>query len=60
MSQTDVFTKLGVPVLADVVAGHNVAVLCYGAPQSGRTHTMTGPPDDPGIIPRLCDGVFGR
>ena len=27
---------------------------------SGKTYTMMGSPSDPGIIPRLCNGIFER
>ena len=30
--------------------GYNCAVFAYGATGSGKTHTMLGSPEDPGVI----------
>lgn len=34
-------------------------VLAYGQSATGKTHTMMGFPDDPGLTPLLCERVFG-
>ena len=34
-------------------------VLAYGQSASGKTHTMMGFPHDPGLIPKLCERIFG-
>ena len=41
-------------------SGYNGCVLAYGQTGSGKTYTMMGPESDPGVIPRLCEEVFGR
>lgn len=33
-------------------------VLAYGQSSTGKTHTMMGFPDDPGLTPLLCQKVF--
>ncbi|ERL90411.1 hypothetical protein D910_07760, partial [Dendroctonus ponderosae] len=33
-------------------------VLAYGQTSSGKTHTMMGAPQDPGLTPRLCRRIF--
>ncbi|KAI4467281.1 kinesin-related [Holotrichia oblita] len=33
-------------------------ILAYGQSSSGKTHTMMGFNDDPGLTPRLCEKIF--
>ena len=33
-------------------------MFAYGQTGTGKTHSMIGPPDDPGIIPRLLEEIF--
>jgi len=40
--------------------GYNACLLAYGQTGSGKTFTMTGPPDSPGLIPRICEAMFGK
>ncbi len=40
------------------VAGYNVSMFAYGQTGTGKTHSMIGPPDDPGIIPKLLEEIF--
>lgn len=47
-----------VPVLQNAIEGYHACVLAYGQTGSGKTHTMMGPRDDPGFIPRLCEALF--
>ncbi len=44
----------------DVVWGVAVSALlfAYGVTSSGKTHTMTGTPQDQGILPRCLDVIF--
>lgn len=46
------------PVVRAAAAGVSGAVLAYGQTASGKTHTMTGPTNAPGIIPRALSEVF--
>jgi hypothetical protein len=39
-------------------AGYNVSMFAYGQTGTGKTHSMIGPADDPGIIPRLLEEIF--
>lgn len=57
-SQSDVYRALGAKVLSEVVSGHNASVFAYGQTGSGKTHTMLGTPEERGLIPRLCEGLF--
>jgi Kinesin motor domain len=55
-----VFEDLGTEVVASAFEGYNACLLAYGQTGSGKTFTMMGPPDDPGLIPRICEALFGK
>ncbi len=33
-------------------------LFAYGVTGSGKTHSMTGTPQDPGVLPRCLDVIF--
>ena len=37
---------------------YHTCILAYGQSSSGKTHTMTGRRDDPGLASRLCENIF--
>lgn len=39
--------------------GYNSLVFAYGQTASGKTYTLMGSEDEPGIIPRALKDVFG-
>ena len=41
-----------------VLHGFNGTIFAYGQTGTGKTHTMEGKPDDPGVIPRSFDHIF--
>ena len=45
-------------IVENVVDGFNGAVFAYGQTSSGKTHTMHGTPDEPGVIPLAVEDVF--
>ncbi|EGV63022.1 kinesin-domain-containing protein, partial [Yamadazyma tenuis ATCC 10573] len=49
-SQTEVFSTTTKPLLDSILDGFNATVFAYGATGCGKTHTISGTPDDPGII----------
>jgi hypothetical protein len=57
-SQADLYRALGSKVLQQVVSGQNASVFAYGQTGSGKTYTMLGTPEERGLIPRLCEGLF--
>eukprot|EP00066_Takifugu_rubripes_P012524 XP_011601790.1 PREDICTED: uncharacterized protein LOC101066561 isoform X2 [Takifugu rubripes] len=59
-SQEKIYNDLGPDVLKAAFKGVNACVLAYGQTGSGKTYTMMGHPDDKGIIPRLCEGLYGE
>ncbi|XP_019887036.1 kinesin-like protein KIF16B [Ooceraea biroi] len=40
--------------------GYNGCLVAYGQSASGKTYTMMGTKEDPGLIPRLCEGILSR
>lgn len=46
------------PMISGVVHGVNASVLCYGQTSSGKTHTMRGHSDDPGLVQRSVHDLF--
>ncbi|EDQ85907.1 uncharacterized protein MONBRDRAFT_34081 [Monosiga brevicollis MX1] len=46
------------PIVADAMQGINGTVFVYGQTSSGKTHTMMGTDDHPGIIPQAIDDIF--
>uniref|UniRef100_A0A7E4ZYZ4 Kinesin motor domain-containing protein n=1 Tax=Panagrellus redivivus TaxID=6233 RepID=A0A7E4ZYZ4_PANRE len=59
-SQEDVFEKVGSSVVNNAFGGYNACIFAYGQTGSGKSYTMMGSPDNPGIIPRLCNAIFER
>ncbi|KAL5107748.1 Kinesin-like protein KIF13A [Taenia crassiceps] len=59
-SQQEVYEALGVPLLNKALAGYNACLLAYGVTTSGKTYSMYGTADDPGIVPRIVKDLFAR
>ncbi|XP_046817303.1 kinesin-related protein 4-like isoform X2 [Vespa crabro] len=59
-NQEKIYDTLGKSVLNDIFAGYNSCLLTYGQSASGKTYTIMGTENDPGLTPRLCKGIFAR
>ena len=59
-AQSEVFDRVGVPLIESAWEGFNVSLFAYGQTGSGKTHTMVGFGDDRGVIPRICTSLFNR
>ncbi|PON69510.1 Kinesin-like protein [Trema orientale] len=57
VSQGEVFVEVE-PILRSALDGHNVSVLAYGQTGTGKTFTMDGTNEQPGIIPRALKELF--
>lgn len=57
-SQKGVFDKLALPLVDELIKGKNGLLFAYGVTSSGKTHTMIGQANNPGILPRCLDVVF--
>ncbi|XP_015758048.1 PREDICTED: kinesin-II 85 kDa subunit-like isoform X1 [Acropora digitifera] len=53
-----IFHDLGTPLLKKAFEGFNVTMYAYGQTGTGKTHTMIGTEEEPGIIPLLNQGLF--
>ncbi|KAK1402671.1 kinesin-like protein KIN-7D, mitochondrial [Heracleum sosnowskyi] len=54
----DVYEVAGRPVVKNAMEGINGTVFAYGVTSSGKTHTMHGDQNSPGIIPLAIKDVF--
>ncbi|XP_033218346.1 centromere-associated protein E-like [Belonocnema kinseyi] len=59
-TQAKIYETLGESVLNSLFSGYNACLVAYGQSASGKTYTMMGTKDDPGLTPRLCEGLFTR
>ena len=56
-SQAEVFEDIS-GLVTSVLDGYNVCIFAYGQTGAGKTHTMEGPPSDPGINYRALQSLF--
>ncbi|XP_015164426.1 kinesin-like protein KIFC3 isoform X2 [Solanum tuberosum] len=56
-SLQDVFAEVE-PIIRSALDGHNVCILAYGQTGTGKTYTMEGITESPGIIPRVLQELF--
>lgn len=59
-SQEEVYNNTTKPLLDSVLDGYNATVFAYGATGCGKTHTISGTPDKPGIIYSTTQELFQR
>eukprot|EP00906_Rhabdomonas_costata_P001748 RCo002828 len=57
-SQEDVFNEVGRPLMEKALEGYHITLFAYGQTGAGKTYSMLGKPDQPGIIPRICEAIF--
>ncbi|XP_063836594.1 kinesin-like protein KIF23 [Ostrinia nubilalis] len=57
-SQQEVFDKVALPLVEGLVKGKNGLLFTYGVTGSGKTFTMTGEPQNCGILPRCLNIIF--
>ena len=55
-----VYARAARPVVRAVLRGVNGTVMAYGQTSSGKTHTMSGVPSDPGVMQRAVEDIFER
>lgn len=58
--QETIYNSLMVPLLDSVMDGYNGTIFAYGATGCGKTYTINGTADDPGIIYRTMNDLFKR
>lgn len=57
-SQKEIFNTVALPLVENLILGKNGLLFTYGVTGSGKTYTMTGVPEDVGIMPRCFDVLF--
>ncbi|KAI5787587.1 P-loop containing nucleoside triphosphate hydrolase protein [Peziza echinospora] len=60
VTQEDVYEGTTRGLLDNVLDGYNATVFAYGATGCGKTHTISGNPQQPGIIFLTCKELFQR
>ena len=56
--QKMLFHEMVLPRMQDFMEGQNQLIFTYGASSSGKTYTIQGTNNDPGILPRALDVIF--
>ncbi|XP_043845256.1 kinesin-like protein KIF22 isoform X2 [Dromiciops gliroides] len=57
-TQQDIYAGFVQPILRHLMNGQNASVLAYGPTGAGKTYTMLGSPEQPGIIPRALKDLL--
>ncbi|KHJ42142.1 kinesin motor domain protein [Trichuris suis] len=57
-TQKMVFDRAAFELVEGLLQGKNGLLFTYGITGSGKTYTMTGTPDDIGVLPRCLDVIF--
>ncbi|EIM88681.1 kinesin-domain-containing protein [Stereum hirsutum FP-91666 SS1] len=57
-TQEEIFENDVQPMIDVVFSGVTVTIFAYGVTSSGKTHTMQGIRDAPGVIPRVVRALF--
>ncbi|KAI2469481.1 kinesin heavy chain [Annulohypoxylon bovei var. microspora] len=58
--QNNLHDDLGKPLLDNAFQGYNNCIFAYGQTGSGKSYSMMGYGKDAGIIPMICQDMFGR
>ncbi|CAI2725027.1 unnamed protein product [Schistosoma spindalis] len=59
-SQASIYHHIGKPAVDSVKDGYNCSLFAYGMTGTGKTHTIFGSEDDPGLIPRICEALLNH
>ncbi|KAJ3515071.1 hypothetical protein NLJ89_g1995 [Agrocybe chaxingu] len=59
-TQEEIYRNDVEPLLDIVYSGVTVTIFAYGVTSSGKTYTMQGSKQEPGVIPRVIRGMFDK
>ena len=59
-AQDEVYHGAAQTAVASVVEGFNASIIAYGQTGTGKTYTMEGTAEAPGIIPRAIGDIFAH
>jgi kinesin family protein 20 len=57
-SQANFFKQTTLPLIQDLFNGQNCLLFAYGPTGSGKTWTVQGDGEDPGLLPRAMDVIW--
>jgi len=57
-TQEDMFSRVALPAIQAVKQGVHAAILAYGQTSTGKTHTMLGDTERPGLLPRIARALL--
>jgi hypothetical protein len=57
-TQEEVFSTAAAPLLTEFLDGSDVLLFCYGSTNAGKTFTITGTKDGPGILKRSLESII--
>lgn len=58
VSTREVFNSVAKGLVRSVLSGYNSTIFAYGQTASGKTHTMQGSRDNPGVIPLAVQEIM--
>lgn len=58
--QVSIFNDVGKPLLERFLRGESCVLFAYGMTNSGKTYTIQGQSNDPGLLPRLVDSILSK
>lgn len=59
-TQEQMYNAAAKGYVTDLMEGFNVTIFAYGTTGSGKTHTMQGDENSPGITPRMVGEIFEK
>jgi hypothetical protein len=59
-TQQDLYTRTTQPLVDALYMGKSGLLFAYGVTNAGKTHTILGNEDAPGVLPRALDDIFTR
>ena len=57
-TNAELYASVGAPLLNAALDGYNATLLAYGQTGAGKTHTIMGQGQDPGVVMRLVAQLF--
>jgi hypothetical protein len=58
--QTHIFEHVAIPLIRKFEDGDSCVLFAYGITNAGKTHTIQGTRDDPGILPKLISHMLSN
>jgi hypothetical protein len=60
ITQSQVFETVAAPLVEDFLHGSDVLIFCYGSTNAGKTYTVNGTKENPGILKRSLETIVQR